>query len=84
MTAQKRDNPRLVLVVVDDERREAFVRGTRVGDLLRYLDDRRVRWNESGAGWLIPVELVPDVVAFAEYRHLMPVVATKQTRRGAS
>lgn len=84
MTAAKAENPRLVLVVVDDDRRQAFVRGHRAGEILKYLDDRRVRWNENGAGWLIPTELVPDVVAYAEYRRLLPVVAKKQARRGAS
>lgn len=74
MTARRKANPRLVLVVVDDARRTAFVRGNRVGEILRYIDSHRARWNENGNGWVIPAELVPDVVAYAEYRHLMPVV----------
>lgn len=84
MSAQKRSNPRLVLVLVDDQRRTAFVRGSRVGDVLRYIDDHRARWNESGNGWVIPSERVPDLVAYCDMRNLLTVVRTKGRDSGAA
>lgn len=82
MSAQKRANPRLVLFTYDDKRGLCLIRGAKAGDVVRYCDDNRARWSESGHGWVVSREVAINAAAWAEYAGL--IVVTTKPKRDAS
>lgn len=83
MTAKRRGNPRLILFTYDDARGVCLIRGSKAGEVVRYCDNNRAKWSESGNGWVVPRDVAVNAAAWAEYAGLM-VVTTKPRRAGAA
>ena len=56
---------------------------SKAGEVVRYCDNNRAKWSESGNGWVVPRDVAVNAAAWAEYAGLM-VVTTKPRRAGAA
>jgi hypothetical protein len=71
--------PPLLVVTTDERRGVALVRGPSARRVTGLLAAEQRQWSPSGRGWVVPIDVVPDLRCYGEvFRELVVVSQRKQ------